>query len=288
GETSVLDRREAQAVRAAPDARTLLHLFAGDVTEVVERVRPMYEVVRTAAAVDPELAGVLAEMDGYRMAHMREVAGWLADRAALGLEVERAAEIIWTLTSPDVARMLRDSCGWSAAQHAAWLEAALTSTLLAWRRAPKTGVRGRAVAFATRLRAPSWGAVRCAGPAVPLRRLRPSGCRRRWRHPEAQLDSVPPGGSGPIRRPRDGPGDRSSEASIAAHPGAGRDVASLKRAGGSWLCAVSPFPPETHYVEVNGAQVGYQVIGAGPIDLGMNNGLGSHNDLRLHLPPTAP
>jgi len=131
GETSVLDRPEAQAVRAAPDARTLLHLFAGDVTEVVERVRPMYEVVRTAAAVDPELAGVLAEMDGYRMAHMREVAGWLADRAALGLEVERAAEIIWTLTSPDVARMLRDSCGWSAAQHAAWLEAALTSTLLA-------------------------------------------------------------------------------------------------------------------------------------------------------------
>jgi AcrR family transcriptional regulator len=131
GETSVLNRPEAQAVRAAPDARTLVHRFAADVTEVVERVRPMYEVLRTAAAVDPELAVILVEMDGYRMAQMREVAGWLADRATLGLEFERAAEIIWTLTSPDVARMLRDSCGWSAAQHADWLEAVLTSTLLA-------------------------------------------------------------------------------------------------------------------------------------------------------------
>ena len=125
-----ISQRAATCV-AARDARTLLHLFAGDVTEVVERVRPMYEVLRTAAAVDPELAGVLVEMDRYRMADMREVAGWLADRAALDLEVERAAEIIWTLTSPDVARMLRDSCGWSAPQHAEWLEAALTGTLLA-------------------------------------------------------------------------------------------------------------------------------------------------------------
>jgi class 3 adenylate cyclase/pimeloyl-ACP methyl ester carboxylesterase len=53
------------------------------------------------------------------------------------------------------------------------------------------------------------------------------------------------------------------------------------------LCAVSAFPPETNYVEVNGAQVGYQVIGDGPIDLVMNNGLGSNIDLVWDLPPAA-
>ena len=47
------------------------------------------------------------------------------------------------------------------------------------------------------------------------------------------------------------------------------------------MCAVSQFPPETHYVEVGGALVGYQVVGEGPIDLVQANGLGSNIDLAL-------
>ena len=47
---------------------------------------------------------------------------------------------------------------------------------------------------------------------------------------------------------------------------------------------MSRFPPETHYVDVNGALVGYQVMGDGPIDLVQANGLGSHLDLNWDLP----
>jgi class 3 adenylate cyclase len=42
---------------------------------------------------------------------------------------------------------------------------------------------------------------------------------------------------------------------------------------------VSQFPPETHYVEVGGAQVGYQVVGDGPIDLLFTFGFGSNIEL---------
>jgi class 3 adenylate cyclase len=53
------------------------------------------------------------------------------------------------------------------------------------------------------------------------------------------------------------------------------------------LWAVSQFPPETNYVDVGGAQVGYQVVGEGPVDLVVAWGLGSNIDLNWDVPPTA-
>jgi pimeloyl-ACP methyl ester carboxylesterase len=50
---------------------------------------------------------------------------------------------------------------------------------------------------------------------------------------------------------------------------------------------VSQFPPETHYVDVGGAQVGYQVEGDGPIDLVGAYGLSSSTDLGWDLAPVA-
>jgi class 3 adenylate cyclase len=50
---------------------------------------------------------------------------------------------------------------------------------------------------------------------------------------------------------------------------------------------VSRFPPETHYVEVNGGQVGYQVIGEGPIDVVVGSASGHNIDLAWDLAPYA-
>ena len=130
GEANVMDRPQARAVRDEPDQRRQLHLFARDIAEVVERVRPVYEILRTAAAVEPDMAAVHAEMDTYRLRNMRQVAGWLAERGPLRVDVDRAAQIIWTLASPDVARMLCDGQRWSPDDYAEWLEDSLTRILL--------------------------------------------------------------------------------------------------------------------------------------------------------------
>ena len=130
GEANVMDRPQARAVRDEPDQRRQLHLFARDIAEVVERVRPVYETLRTAAAVEPDMAAVHAEMDTYRLRNMRQVAGWLAERGPLRVDVDRAAQIIWTLASPDVARMLCDGQHWSPDYYAEWLEDSLARILL--------------------------------------------------------------------------------------------------------------------------------------------------------------
>lgn len=130
GDANVTDRPEARAVKDAPTQREQVHRFARDIAEISARVRPVYEMLRTAASVEPDVAPVFAEMDGHRFENMRRVAGWLADAGPLRVDVDRAAETIFALASPDVARMLCDGRGWSAEQYADWLEDALERALL--------------------------------------------------------------------------------------------------------------------------------------------------------------
>lgn len=130
GEASVMDRPESRAVRDEPDQRLQLHRFANDMAAVSARIRPIYEVLRTAGAVEPEVGEVFAEMERHRLAHMRQLAGWFARRGPLRVSQDRAAEILFVMASPDVARMLCDVRGWSQAQHAEWLETMLSCALL--------------------------------------------------------------------------------------------------------------------------------------------------------------
>jgi len=130
GQASALDRPEAQALRQERDPRQLLRLFARDYAAMSERVRPVSEVLRTAKAVEPEMAAVREEMEGHRFQYMATIVRWLAERARLRVPEGRAAQIVWTLASPDVARMLCDVQGWTTAEYATWLEETLAATLL--------------------------------------------------------------------------------------------------------------------------------------------------------------
>jgi AcrR family transcriptional regulator len=127
---NVMDRPQAHAVRDEVDQRRQIAAFARDMAGVSARVRPIYEILRTASAVEPEMAAIHAEMDSYRLRNMRQVVTWIATRGPLRVDVERAGEIVWAVVSPDVARMLCDIQGWSQEQYAVWLEDTLVRLLL--------------------------------------------------------------------------------------------------------------------------------------------------------------
>jgi AcrR family transcriptional regulator len=127
---NVMERPEAQAVRDETDPRRQIQLFARDIAGISQRVRPVYEMLRTAAAVEPEMGKIFAEMDRYRLANMTRVADWFAARGPLRVPVADAAATIWALASPDVARMLCDGLGRSTDEYAAWLEDVLVQALL--------------------------------------------------------------------------------------------------------------------------------------------------------------
>jgi AcrR family transcriptional regulator len=130
GEESIMDTAQPLAVRDEPDQRRQLQMFARDMADVSARIRPIFEVLRTVAGVEPEVGAVFAEIEGHRLEDMKQVAGWLAQRGELKTSTDRAGEIIWALASSDVGRMLCDVQGWSQDEHAAWLENSLICALL--------------------------------------------------------------------------------------------------------------------------------------------------------------
>ena len=130
GVANVTDRAEALAVRDERDQLLQLHLFVTDIAALSTRVRPIYEVLRTASAVEPDVHAVFLEMEQHRLANMRRFTGWLAATGSLAVGRERAAHTIWALASPDVAHLLCDIRGWSEAEHAAWLEETIAAAVL--------------------------------------------------------------------------------------------------------------------------------------------------------------
>jgi AcrR family transcriptional regulator len=138
GAANILDQPEALAVRDETDQHRQIELYARFIAGVSERLRPVFEILRTASAVEPEMADVYANQQRYRLANMRQVADWLAANGPLRVNVEQAAEIVWALASPDVARMLCDGRGWTTEQFADWLADTLERTLL-----PDTKKRAR-------------------------------------------------------------------------------------------------------------------------------------------------
>jgi len=132
-DVALLDRAGPQAVRDEPDQQRQLAMFAEGMTEQLERVRPMDDILRSAAPVDREAADLRADLQlRQRRAAMRTVVTWIAAHGRLhgGLSQEDATAIVWTLTSPEVHLMLRDMWGWPRERYQEWLRDTLTATLL--------------------------------------------------------------------------------------------------------------------------------------------------------------
>jgi AcrR family transcriptional regulator len=127
---NVTQRPDAQAIKDEIDQRKQIELFAKFIAGISTELRPLFEILRTASAVEPEMAKVFREMDRFRLSNMRTYARWIAARGPLRVSSRQAGEIIWAVASLDVGRMLCDELGWTESQHARWLSDTLIRTLL--------------------------------------------------------------------------------------------------------------------------------------------------------------
>ena len=131
---ALLDRAGPQALRDEPDQRLQVRMLATGVSGQLERIRPLDDILRSAAAVDPEAAALRDDVQvRQRRQAMRTIVGWIAARGPLrdDLSVRDAAQVVWTLTSPEVHLLMRDTGGWSEHAYRAWLEQALADGILA-------------------------------------------------------------------------------------------------------------------------------------------------------------
>jgi len=121
---------EGLAVKDETDPERQLELFADFITRLNVVLRPVFEVMRGAAASEPAVAETLAVLEQNRMRNMRLYTSWFAARGPLRMSQEDAAETVFAIVSPDVGRLLCDERGWSRERHAAWVADLLKRALL--------------------------------------------------------------------------------------------------------------------------------------------------------------
>ena len=131
GDTPAPERSDAMSAREA-DPRAILRHWGALTAEVSPLVSPILQLVRSAATTDPELAELLSESDAQRLTRMRRNARVLVDRRFLrkGVTAERAAEILWAYTSPELYDLFVMRRGWTPQRFGEFVASALTAALL--------------------------------------------------------------------------------------------------------------------------------------------------------------
>ncbi|MGI9145775.1 MAG: TetR/AcrR family transcriptional regulator [Chloroflexota bacterium] len=126
------DRGYVAAVRAEPDARRQLELYAQAMRAIHGRLAPLLRVLQAAAPADPELAAVWNEIAERRARNMRLLVADLAGSDSLrrDISVEDAADVIWATNSPEFYALLVHDRGWDSDHYAQWLADAWRRLLL--------------------------------------------------------------------------------------------------------------------------------------------------------------
>ena len=106
-----------------PDPVRQLQLNARNSTVVKQRVANLLRVIRDGASSDPDVDALCQLINTDFFANQREIVRSLHKRKALrrGLDVTKAADILWTLIHPDVWHLLVTARGWTPAQYERWL-----------------------------------------------------------------------------------------------------------------------------------------------------------------------
>jgi len=122
GATPVLRQDWVRDLRAEPDPRRRLRLLAAQGRAILERRAGIDEVVRGAAAADPEIAALRDLGRAQRLAGQRELLAIAIGRAALadGLDLEAAADIVYVVGSPEAFQSLTVERAWSADRFERW------------------------------------------------------------------------------------------------------------------------------------------------------------------------
>ena len=126
------ERRSDRLQTSEDDPRTIIRGWGVLTMEVAPRVAPVLLLVREAAASDPELARLQAEMDAARLTRMTHNARTLLKGRHLrsGITLEAAADVLWTYSSPELYELLVIRRGWSPERYGHFIADAMVSALL--------------------------------------------------------------------------------------------------------------------------------------------------------------
>jgi AcrR family transcriptional regulator len=123
--------QRSDSLRTNPDPYDVTYGWSRLAMEVGPAISPLYLLVRDAALVDPGLGDLLREMDDDRYVRMTENARYLDEAGHLrdGVDLETAADLMWSVTSPEMFELLVVRRGWSLERWADYIYSTVSGLL---------------------------------------------------------------------------------------------------------------------------------------------------------------
>jgi AcrR family transcriptional regulator len=136
----VADRPWYREVLQEPDPERQLRLNARNACVVKRRIGPILRVIRSAAAVEPDADALwqLIQSDFY--ANQRVLVAAVHERGGLrpDLDVDRATDILWSLSHPSLWQLLVRERRWTPEDYEAWCADTSVAQLLRASRATRS------------------------------------------------------------------------------------------------------------------------------------------------------
>jgi AcrR family transcriptional regulator len=132
GEGTVPAYTRSEDLKSQTDARDVIRGWSRLSMEVGPRVTKIQLLLRDACLLEPDLQSMLDELDADRLARMTHNAEYLdaAGHLRKGVTVEHAAELMWSVTAPEMIELLVQRRSWSLEQYAEFVYDVLANGLL--------------------------------------------------------------------------------------------------------------------------------------------------------------
>ena len=129
----IIQRPWVGEMRGEPDLHRRIGILARNGRLILERRAPIDEVVRAAAASDPDIDALWRQGKAQRLAGQRELLRIVvgSDDLRPGLAHEAATDILYAIGSPETYRLLTSDRGWPPARFELWYADTLERLLFA-------------------------------------------------------------------------------------------------------------------------------------------------------------
>ena len=125
-------RSEADAIRAEPDVRRKILLYARGLAERQQRSAKVQVLIRDGGHTDQTLAALWRRLLAERLTGMTMLGRRLIDSGQLreGIELDEVRDVLCTYTAVELYELLALERGWPLDRYANWIGQAITAALV--------------------------------------------------------------------------------------------------------------------------------------------------------------
>jgi AcrR family transcriptional regulator len=125
-------RSEADTIRAEPDVRRKILLYARGLAERQQRSAKVQILIRDGGHTDETLAALWRQLLAERLTGMTMLGRHLIESGQLreGIELDEVRDVLWTCTAVELYELLVVERAWPLDRYADWIGQAITAALV--------------------------------------------------------------------------------------------------------------------------------------------------------------